>query len=70
MTKTEFKRNFSDVKALFSEEKNVLKKILREVMQEILEQEMTDSFATPLCMFPTPGSGVFHGKISVLSMKK
>ena len=43
MTKTEFKRNFSDVKALLSEEKDVLKKILREVMPEILEQEMTDS---------------------------
>ena len=43
MTKTEFKRNLSDVKALFSEEKDMLKKILREVMQEILEQEMTDS---------------------------
>ena len=43
MTKIEFKRNLSDLKALFSEEKNVLKKILRAVMQEILEQEMTDS---------------------------
>jgi putative transposase len=43
MTKTEFKRNFVDVKALFGEEKDILKKILREVMQEMLEQEMTDS---------------------------
>ena len=43
MTKTEFKRNLSDVKALFGEEKDMLKKILREVMQEVLEQEMTDS---------------------------
>lgn len=43
MTRTEFKRNQPDVKALFSEEKDVLKSILREVMQEILEQEMTDA---------------------------
>lgn len=43
MTRNEFKRNFSDVKALFGEEKDMLKKILREVMQEVLEQEMTDS---------------------------
>ncbi len=43
MTKTEFKRNLPEVKALFSEEKDVLKNILREVMQEVLEQEMTDS---------------------------
>jgi putative transposase len=43
MTKTEFKRNFASVKALFSEEEDVLKKILREVIQEVLEQEMTDS---------------------------
>src|SRR5208337_5680947 len=43
MTKTVFKRNFADVKALFGEEKDRLKKILRMVMQEILEQEMTDS---------------------------
>jgi len=43
MTKTECKRNLSGVKALFGEEKDLLKKILREVMQEILEQEMTDS---------------------------
>ena len=42
MTKNEFKRNLSDVKALFGEQKDTLKKILREVMQEILEQEMTD----------------------------
>jgi hypothetical protein len=43
MTRTEFKRNLSDAKTLFSEEKAVLKKILREVMQEVLEKEMTDS---------------------------
>ncbi len=43
MTKTEFKRNLPEVKALFSEEKDVLKNILREVMQEVLEQEMTDA---------------------------
>ncbi len=43
MTKTEFKRNLSDVKALFREEKDALKNILREVLQEVLEQEMTDS---------------------------
>jgi transposase-like protein len=43
MTKHEFKRNLSDVKALFSEEKDGLRNILREVLQEVLEQEMTDS---------------------------
>ncbi len=43
MTKSEFKRNLSDVKALFSQEKDVFKNILREVLQEVLEQEMTDS---------------------------
>jgi len=37
-----FKRNFADMKALFDDEKEILKKIVREVMQEILEQEMTD----------------------------
>jgi hypothetical protein len=31
MTKTEFKRDLSDVKALLSEEKDALKNILREV---------------------------------------
>jgi transposase-like protein len=43
MTKNEFKRKLSDVKALFSEEKDGLRNILREVLQEVLEQEMTDS---------------------------
>ncbi|MGD0399081.1 MAG: transposase [Syntrophobacteraceae bacterium] len=43
MTRIEFKRNLSYVKALFSKGKGVLKKILREVIQEILEQGMTDS---------------------------
>lgn len=43
MTRTEFKRKFSDVKEFFSEEKDGLKNILREVLQEILEQEMSDS---------------------------
>ena len=43
MTKTEFKSNLLDVKALFDEEKDALKNILREVLQEVLEQEMTDS---------------------------
>ena len=43
MTKTEFKPNLSDVKVLFSEEKDALKNILREVLQEVLEQEMTDT---------------------------
>jgi len=42
MTRTEFKRKFPDVKALFSEQQDLLKEIFREVMQEILEQEMTD----------------------------
>jgi len=31
------------MKALFGDEKEILKKIVREVMQEILEQEMADS---------------------------
>jgi transposase-like protein len=31
------------MKALFDDEKEILKKIVREVMQEILEQEMTDA---------------------------
>ncbi len=35
MTKTEFKRNLPEVKALFSEEKDVLKNILWEVMPEV-----------------------------------
>lgn len=43
MTKIESKRNTADVKALFTEEKDFLKKILHEAIQEILEQEMTDS---------------------------
>jgi transposase-like protein len=43
MTKTEFKRKFCDVKALFGEEKDALKEILQEVLQEVLEQEMTDA---------------------------
>lgn len=43
MTKTEFKSNLLDVKALFDEEKDALKNIVREVLQEVLEQEMTDS---------------------------
>jgi putative transposase len=42
MTKREFKRNLSDVKALFSEEKDAIKDIVREALQEVLEQEMTD----------------------------
>ena len=38
MTKTQCKRNLAHVKALFSEQKDVLKKILRELVQEVLEQ--------------------------------
>lgn len=43
MTKSEFKRKLPDVKALFSEQQDLLKQMLREVMQEMLEQEMTDA---------------------------
>jgi putative transposase len=43
MTKIKSKRNSSNVKALFSEDVDLLKEIMREVVQEILEQEMTDA---------------------------
>src|SRR5512138_1629551 len=43
MTRSEFKRNLPDVKALFSEQADLLKNLMKEALQEILEQEMNDS---------------------------